>query len=210
MVTWISPEDNFYPGGQLCPRNIGPIFSVVRGVSVWMNVLDPVDIVFLPLGHTNSDLHQSSSPTSNRLRYNDAVTLRDLQNELQQCYNDQAFTAHIDQVGNWSGLCMNSKCCNSVDQIMQFRYFRFSRQGETKENGSKLICRVRRTVDKTWIALPMKGNSQDSRMIRFVPDFKLALSEVLTAPPDFDCITARIISEETTCRLLINWSLFTN
>lgn len=84
---------------------------------VWISVFDHVKIGLPPVGRTHLHVDQAFSTTSNRLRYHDALTLSDLQNEVRQCYNHQICKAHLDLVGSWSGLFMNTKCCNEVDQM---------------------------------------------------------------------------------------------
>lgn len=86
-----------------------------------------VEAGFLPVGHTNSDIDQAFSSTSNRFPTHDALKLVDMQAELKQCYNQHPVVTDLKQIMNWSGLCDEVGCCNNIVRITQFRFSRFTR-----------------------------------------------------------------------------------
>ncbi len=129
------------------------LFSYIESLIHW-NIFDQVEVSFLPVGHTHEDIDQTFSRTSDRLRCNNAITLRDLHHELKQVYNDQTSVVSMKNVANWSGLCEKESCLTNIKNFSKFRYFRFNREA-SKENGDEIAttCMVRTSVTDNWVKL---------------------------------------------------------
>ena len=163
---------------------------------VLSSVFDVIEASFLPIGHTHCDIDQAFSATSNRLRTHNAVTLSDMHKELSQCYNERTTVTHLDQVANFSGLCDQVHCCNHIEGMTQFRFFRFSCSQEANESESQgpnrtCICHVRHRATDDWKTLESIKNTCKS-FLRFRPNISQNPPEEIECPPDIEKITSRI------------------
>lgn len=57
-----------------------------------------------PIGHGQEDLDLAFSPTLERIRSNDALTLLDFHQELRTAYGGHTLVIHLKQIINWPGL----------------------------------------------------------------------------------------------------------
>lgn len=76
----------------------------MESLILW-DIFDEVEIAFLPVGYTHSDLYQAFSSSSERLRHHDAVTLQDLHNMLGEYYKEHPKVSTLKNLANCSGLC---------------------------------------------------------------------------------------------------------
>lgn len=171
------------------------LFSFLEALVLW-NVFDCVEVGFLPVGHTHSDIDQAFSTTAERLRYHNAVTLPELHHQVSQCYNEHTVVSSLGQVANWSGLCDKLQCNNTIKYITQFRYFRFSLSDSLSTNGNRsAICHVRSSCIEDWKPLKQPGANSATSVLRFLPRLALTPPEVIKSPPDRDEFIKRIDSE---------------
>lgn len=142
-------------------------FLVAKGV------FTEVQISFLPIGHTHTDIDQAFSSVATRLRNTNAKTMQDLVHELSQCYQPRALACEILQVANVSGLCENSKCLTKVKNFSVYRYFRFSRdETDVSNNCFNTICHVKVMNAEQWSELLMPGTQRAIGFLKFVPDLR--------------------------------------
>lgn len=157
-------------------------------------VFESIEVGFLPVGHTHSDVDQAFSTTAERLRHYDAITIYDMEDQLSTCYNSQTIVTSLKEVANWSGLCEQEKCCQKIKHITMWRYFRFTSKKISDEDREVLsICQVRGSVDDQWRDLETDKGPQ---FLCFVPELSKMPPEILRAPTNFKQVTARISSEE--------------
>lgn len=95
------------------------LMSYLECLISW-NVLQTIEVGFLLIGHTHSDIDQTFSTTSRRLRTEDAITMHDLHGVFAKCYNKFTTVSSLEQVVNWSYLCEQSGCLNIVEPFSQF------------------------------------------------------------------------------------------
>ncbi len=100
------------------------IFGYLESLIAW-NVVDEIEMSFLPIGHTHEDIDQSFSATSNALRENNAITLGEMQKVLRSVYNKQTEVSHMQHQGNWYGLCQETGCLRPISKFTKYRYFKF-------------------------------------------------------------------------------------
>lgn len=159
-----------------------------------LSVFQSIEVGFLPIGHTHSDIDQTFSCTSRRLRTEDAITMEDMHGVLSKCYNKHTTVSSLKQVANWSALCERSSCLHKVHGISQYRFFKFTRASANQNVSENPVhCLVRCTVDEQWSDLPTDNGPC---FLRFVPDLANTPPEQLTSPADIDDVTLRIESEE--------------
>lgn len=92
-----------------CTReNKNRYFMAYFEMFVGRGVLMEVQISFLPVGHTHTDIDQSFSCVVNRLRVVSTVTMSDLITELRHCYTPRDNATELLEVGNFSGWCEGS------------------------------------------------------------------------------------------------------
>lgn len=70
---------------------------------VLRGVFESVEVSFLPIGHTHTDIDQTFSSTAERLRRSDAPTLAYMKRVLTGCYNSSTRIYDLKSVANWSG-----------------------------------------------------------------------------------------------------------
>lgn len=159
-------------------------------------VFKVVEISFLPIGHTHCDVDQCFSTTSHRLRHNDAVTMSNLHEQLSKCFNRHTVVSAMKECVNFSGLCDKLECVNTLTNITQYRFFRFSRtDGASTSNGCHSNCFVKHSAQDDWTPLEVADPRKISNLLRFTPDLTETPPEKVTAPDDMADITARIESE---------------
>lgn len=173
------------------------LFSYLQALVSW-GVFRSIEAAFLPVGHTHCDVDQAFSCTSTRLKLNDAITMEDMNHQLRQCYNGITSVTSMKEVANWSGLCQEAKCCNSISQISQYRYFKFMLTNEKDSNcqSPHVECTVKRTVDDQWKVLEDGKKGVAITFLKFVPNLSETPPEQLTEPEDVHKINLRIQSEE--------------
>lgn len=156
-------------------------------------IFDVVEVGFLPVGHTHSDVDKAFSTTADRLRYHDAVTLNNMEILLGNCYNEFTRVISLQEVANWSGLCNQESCCNVIKNITMYRYFRFKGNISSSDGTVHPICQVRSTVDENWFDIITNNGP---RFLRFLPDLMKTPPETLRSPDDYSMVSAKINSEE--------------
>lgn len=168
---------------------------------VKLGVFDCVEVGFLPVGHTHSDIDQCFSTTSGYLKYHDAVTLEDLHSGLAHCYGSNTKVERMSAVANWSKLCDESHCLNTVDHITTHRFFKFElseicRSSETRDT----VCFVKALCTDKWRLLfdgRLKRRSSNlGSFLKFIPDISSIPPENVTAPNDEREVFRRIDSEK--------------
>ena len=150
-------------------------------------VFDAVEIGFLPVGHTHSDIDQCFSTTSDRLKYHNAVTLDDLHEQLKKCYNERTTVERMTKVVNWSQLCDQSKCINNISNITQYRFFKIMlSDAETKSTcqNRQTVCHVRNVCTEDWHTLESDSGKGVKSFLKFLPDILQTPPEILKAPDD--------------------------
>ena len=144
-----------------------------------------VQVSFLPIGHTHSDIDQKFSCVATRLRMNDAVTMNDLIHELNCVDNPRATAEMMDKIANFSGLCDATGCLRTVKGISQYRFFRFSRtkQSESRANIDghfATTCHVKVQLHDEWEPLDKSGGLG---VLKLLPKlFETPSTD--TSPPD--------------------------
>lgn len=154
-------------------------------------------------------LDQSFSWTSTRLKRSDSKTLGDMHDEQRKCYNDFTVLNSMREVVNCSGLFQQTKWCNKVRQLTQYRYFRFVPEevlniqpndtcAETSKGHWHVVCNVKRTVDDIWQPLEESNRPGVTSFFNFVPSLDEISPDLLTGPTDIDKFKAGIESEKST------------
>lgn len=110
---------------------------------VHWSVFDDVEVGFLPVSHTHIDVDQTMSTTSRLLKTHDTITLADMHHDLSQCFDELTEFSNMDRCINWSSLCDIFKCLHSLNNIIAYQFFRFTRASTI--NG--VICHMRGTVN---------------------------------------------------------------
>ncbi len=169
---------------------------------VALGVFDFVEAGFLPKGHTHEDVDQCFSQTSGRLRKNDAITLSDLQSQLAMANKGRAKVNHMRRLVNWSGLCDQEGCLQRLENISQYRYFKFSRS-YTESNNSvhgpfSTTCHVKHNCYESWRPL-IKGKrkTNEDGFLKFCPDIRRTPPLQIRCPDDKEKVSSRFISEES-------------
>lgn len=136
---------------------------------VHLGVFKTVQISFLPIGHTHADIDQTFSSISTHLKINDAVTLPDLLAELEKCYARRVSATELQGIINYSGLCDQTNCLNSVDSFTEYRYFRFVQKDFGSDSGLHgSECDVKVRDCDAWVPFP---TSRAEGFLKFVPNF---------------------------------------
>lgn len=81
-------------------------------------VFKEVQISFLPVGHTHTDIDQSFCSVATKLKTTDAITMEELLGSMRNSYMPRAFATGIRQVANFSGLCLESGCLSNAKKIL--------------------------------------------------------------------------------------------
>ena len=174
------------------------LLSYLDALVRW-NVFDCVEVGFLPIDHTHCDVDQCFSTTSDRLKYNDAITLSDLQNVVASCYNEKTTVTNLKQLINWSGLCDKSKCYNVVNQITQYRFFKFTRRsiGAEQQEGQQLLseCHVRSSCVEDWRSLESDNKTGVKTILKFVPELSTTPPERVSCPSGLEEFEKKLDSE---------------
>lgn len=164
---------------------------------VHKKAFDTVEVGFLPVGHTHTDIDQAFSTTSRRLRTHDAITLSDMHGQLSKCYNDRTMVTRMQNCINWSGLCEKTNCIYRISNITQYRFFKFNRVPVTDSRQHKVICMVKSTKSDTWINMTNGLQRDKSCFLSRLPDLRQTPPESVKEPVDFNEVTARIMSEDS-------------
>ena len=152
---------------------------------VALGVFMEVEVSFLPVGHTHTDIDQAFSVVSRILSRTDAATMTELINAIDSCYLGKASALRLEKVANFSGLCEQAKCLvstQSVGGIMHLRYFRFTRAtGDMLDDGVfKTQCHVKVQFVDDWQPLSM---STTKGFLKRIPNL-LETPPTETIPPD--------------------------
>lgn len=145
-----------------------------------MNVFSEVQVGFLPVGHTHSDIDQTFIINSRRLRTHGAITLPDLHGKLSQRYNDKTDVTCMKHFKNWSGLGEQMQCNHKVNKFSLYRFFQFFRS----QGSSAVICRVLDSVDNSWQPTHNGTSGNISIFLKSTPYLSRKLAEVLKSPSD--------------------------
>lgn len=175
-------------------------FAFLECLVAW-KVFEEVHASFLPVGHTHSDIDQSFSCTSRRLRTNDAITLSDLHTQLRQAYTPAPLVGHVKHVANFSGLCKEGKNLTKVKRFSDYQYFKFNRRDlpsiETGDcnHSHETICYVKNSCSEEWKVLN-GGNQCMDTFIRNVPDLRNTPPNSIKCPDGAREVELRFRSEE--------------
>lgn len=93
---------------------------------VWF-VFDSIEVGLFPIGNTHSDIYETFSTTSRRLRTEATVAMDDVYTVVSKSYNEHTILSSLKQVANCSSVCDDSGCFNKISLITQFRFFKFTR-----------------------------------------------------------------------------------
>lgn len=183
------PEVLFIQADNCTRKNKNKFFMAYCEMLVANGVFLEVQVSFLPIGHTHTDIDQAFSAVANRLRLFDAITIGDLINELAKCYNPSAEAEVMDKVANFSGLCDVSRCLRKISGISQYRFFRFLRRAlpadaeneATHRNIYATTCDVKVQLFEAWT--PLDDSSQKMGFLRDVPNLCDTPSTDTSSPP---------------------------
>lgn len=126
------PPVLFVQADNFKSENKNRFFISYLGLYVRKGVIQEVQLSFLPIGHTNSDIDQAFYSVATRFRVERAITIEEMLILLGKCCNPKAHGEKMETVANFSGLCRDSKCIQNVKRFSQFRFFRITR----KQDGS--------------------------------------------------------------------------
>lgn len=179
----VLPEILFVQADNCTRENKNKYFMAYFEMLVALGVFETVEISFLPVGHTHTDIDQAFSAVSRRLRFVDSVTMADLISELKRCYSPKASAKQIFKVANFSGLCEKVNCLNAVKNFSKFRYFRFSRRERDEDEASfySTECHVKIQSVEAWSSL--ESVARFKGFLKSVPDLSLT-PPTETSPPD--------------------------
>lgn len=102
------------------------MFAYIDSLQLW-KIYNEIEEGFLPIGHTQKDIDQAFSRTSNLLGSENTVTLSDFNGVLRKTFSDAAKLIRMKKIINWSGLREQSKALNKMKPFSQLRFFRFCR-----------------------------------------------------------------------------------
>lgn len=176
------PEVLFVQADNCTRENKNRYFMAYFELLVARGVFREVQISFLPIGHTHSDIDQSFSSVAVRLKMQDAITMHDLLSVLRKCYQPKACSSELLRVANFSGLCETSKCLRKVSHFSQFRYFKFSPMKSEPSNGIlPTTCEVKVQETEQWAPLDRKSQLG---FLKYVPDLKDTPPTIVVPPPN--------------------------
>lgn len=178
----------------VCENKNQFLLSCLEFLVLW-KIFDQVEVSFLPVGNTHTDIYQTFSTTSELLHHTDAITLQEMQKVLSQCYNTFPKIYSTNHVVNWSGLCTKFACNNRINNVTHYRYLRFT---PVQHNETSISCEIhlRSSVDDNWQLESLKNNNLDHFRIRFLPDLSKTPAEELVSPTYWKSVTNPISSEE--------------
>lgn len=160
------------------------LLSYLEALVLW-RVFDSVEVGFLPIGHTHSDIDQAFSTTSDRLRYHNAVTLAEMHQQVSNCYNEHTKVSTLKQICNWSGLCDKVRCNNNINFITQYRFFRFSLSETSMDSQDlSLITHVRSTCTEEWRSLESDNKEGVRSILKFLPNLMETPDEEIVSLPE--------------------------
>lgn len=170
-------------------------------VLVALHVFQVVEVGFLPKGHTHEDIDQCFSQTSARLRAHNAITLTDLQEQLAETNMGHAAVYHLKRIANWSGLCDSECALRKVDNISQYRYFKFTSAFEEHDDITKgplsTQCLVRHNCSESWRSLfSTNRGSNPNGILKSCPNLHNMPPLTIKCPDGQEKVTKRIYSEE--------------
>ena len=166
---------------------------------VALGVYLEVEVSFLPVGHTHTDIDQAFSVVSRILSRTNAGTMTELIAAIDSCYLGKASALRLDRIVNFSGLCEQTKCLvdtRSLGGIMHLRYFRFTRAaGDMLDDGVfKTQCHVKVQFVEDWQPLSI---STTRGFLKHIPNLRE------TPPPLRRCLPTTLLISTSA------WSLFT-
>ena len=137
---------------------------------VHLGVFKTIQISFLPVGHTHTDIDQSFSAVGAHLDINEALTFEDMICELSKCYAGRAKAFELDKIANFSDLCEASGCLTGAEQFAEFRFFRFTRNDISHNHGLlSSNCDVKVQEQDNWEPFP---TSRAEGFLKFVPNLR--------------------------------------
>ena len=181
------------------------LMSYLESLVCW-GVFKEIEVGFLPVGHTHSDIDQCFSRTSAQLRSVNATTLKDLQFEIGSTYNDHTRVSHLKRISNWSGLCEQERCIQNVTLFSRYRYFRFVRKERRYFNeledamiGTGVFlsgCFVKTNSTDEWSQLQTPSGGHWGGFLKFCPDLSRTPDTIISMPPGLHEVNRRLESEE--------------
>lgn len=173
------------------------LFAYLECFIAW-GVFAEVYVSFLPIGHTHADIDQTFSCTARHLRNTEAVTIRELIEELGNSYHPLPVVSRMLHIINFSELCKKDKCLTAAKNFSQYRYFKFHRVGgepQGERDSYKTGCCVKIGCGDEWA--PLFEDKPGIGFLKFTPDLMKTPPTPATSPKDFEEICKRFRSEET-------------
>jgi len=165
------------------------------------SVFQSVEVGFLPVGHTHEDIDQCFSQTSRELDNNNALTLPELHKVVSVVNHGHTKVSHMRRIANWKDLCEQERCIRRVNNISQYRYFKFSRSFSEHDTLQGAIvstrCHVKHSCYDQWREMfPSKKGKTPSGILKHCPDLNKTPSLKITCPVGYNDVTKRIQAEE--------------
>ena len=173
----------FYIQADNCSReNKNKYFMAYVEMLVAAGVFVEVQVSFLPVGHTHTDIDQSFSSVSSYLRVQKAITMSDMLASLQECYSPRAKAFEMTEVINFSKLCEETRCLENIEGISQYRYFKFFRALGPKEGiYFPTCCHAKVQLRDEWEPIGLSNGTKS--FLTTVPDLSRT-PRMATIPPD--------------------------
>ncbi len=193
---------NLFIQVDICTReNKNQYFMAYMEYLVASSVFQSVEVGFLPIGHTHEDIDQSFSQTSGQLSRTNAITLSDLHSVVSVVNHGRTRVSHMKRIANWKDLCDLERCIRRIQNISQYRYFKFSRSfSEQDTPGGPIVstrCHVKLNCYNEWRELfPSKPGTPSLGILKFCPDLRKTPQLKICCPDGIDVITKRFQSEE--------------
>lgn len=156
----------------------------------------------MPKGNPHEDKDREFSRTSERLNYNDALTLEHLREQLHQTYNDITRVSHTKRVFNWSSLCKQERFFQRVTLLSLYQYYWFPQNGHdrsgatgTQEVANNRFC-VKVEAGDEWVPLKTPGGDRWKGFLNVLQDLKNTPGTVISCPSGADDVTKGILLEE--------------
>lgn len=98
--------------------------SYMERLVIW-GVFESMEISFLHIVHTHTDIYQTFISTAETLRRSDDPTFADMRRVLGTCYSSATRVYDLNSVVSWSGLCHSTKCKDTIKSITKSRCFKY-------------------------------------------------------------------------------------
>lgn len=181
------------------------MFLYLESHVAW-SVFEEVIVSFLLVGHTDEDIDQTFSRTSNILCLFDSITLQDLPSALRAAYIKNTKVDHLHNVANCSGLCEKEACLRSVKSGSTikpgtFELLRTTLLTTKKVDPGTILLLVtngfvRSNFFSYWKPLPVAGSRNAHGFLKTLPQLENILDINVSAPPGNRLFTKRLESVE--------------